>query len=154
MDLKAIAALPQTGTDAARQQRAVRDLDVKNLGTHPDKRAALRRAAKELESVFAYQMVSAMRKTVSWGDGGLIKKSSGEKVFQGMLDEQWAKKMTEQTGPRSLSETIYRQMSQKLGWDEPAPEAAAAAGAQWRELERTAPAFMQLNESEAMRRLQ
>ena len=48
-------------------------------------RQALRNASEEFEAVFMNQLVSAMRKTV--GDGGLIQKSQGEKMFEGVLVE-------------------------------------------------------------------
>lgn len=78
-------------------------------------RQALRGAAKEFEAVFMNQLVSAMRKTV--GESELIKKSQGEKMFEGMLDEQWARGLAGRHGPSGLSEMIYRQLSRQMGID-------------------------------------
>ena len=79
-------------------------------------RAGIRAAAKEFESIFVYQMISAMRKTI--GDGGFIKKSNGQEIFEGMLDEEWGRKLAAKSGPRGLSEILYQQLSRQLGLDE------------------------------------
>ena len=81
-----------------------------------ERRTALREASKEFEAIFIQQMIAAMRKTV--GDGGLVKKSNGEQVFEGMLDEEWSKTLASKGGPNSLSETIYRQLSRSMGLEE------------------------------------
>jgi Rod binding domain-containing protein len=83
-----------------------------------EQRAALKKTAKEFEAIFMFQMVSAMRKTVPQNDGGLIKKSNGEKIFEGMLDEEWAKRLSGQGGESGLSGMIYSQLSRKLGLEE------------------------------------
>lgn len=96
------------------------------------KRSDLQKAAREFESIFLYQVISAMRATVH--NGGLIEQGAGEKVFAGMLDEEWAKKLAGRGGPSSLSELLYRQLSRQMGLDQaeaPAvpPAAAPVAGA-------------------------
>ena len=102
------------------------DLDVQRVqatarksmhgATREEKKAALRKASKEFEAIFAYQMISAMRKTINYG--GVIKKSQGEKIFESMLDEEWGKKLTTQNNHNSLGELLYRQMSRNLGLEE------------------------------------
>ena len=102
------------------------DLDVQRVqrtaqksmhgATREEKKAALRKASKDFEAIFVYQMISAMRKTVN--HSGVIKKSQGEKIFEGMLDEEWAKKLTAQNNHNSLGELLYRQMSRNLGLEE------------------------------------
>ncbi len=92
---------------------------LRDLGHAKDanqRREGLRQAAKEFESVFMYQVVKAMRQTVP--TGGLVEKGQGEEVFEGMLDEQWAKKLSARSGPSSLSEVIYRQLSRAAGLEE------------------------------------
>ena len=84
--------------------------------TIEEKRQALRESAKEFEAIFIHQMISAMRKTI--GDSSLTKKSNGEKIFEGMLDEEWSKKLAGKTGPGSLSEILYGQLSARLGLEE------------------------------------
>jgi peptidoglycan hydrolase FlgJ len=73
----------------------------------PPENPALRKAAKSFEAMFVNQLVSAMRKTV--GEGGLIPQSQGEKVYQSMLDSEYAQSIaeSEQIG---LSKVIYEQL--------------------------------------------
>jgi flagellar protein FlgJ len=80
--------------------------------TPEERRQALREASRQFEAIFIQQMIAAMRKTV--GDGGLIRKGVGEQVFEGMLDEEWAKKLAGKTGPNGLGELLYRQLSHRL----------------------------------------
>lgn len=94
----------------------IRALSGKGHGTVEEQRDALRKAARQFEAVFINQMISAMRKTV--GEGGLIDKSNGQDIFEGMLDEEWSKKLANKAGPNSLSEILYRQLSARLGLDE------------------------------------
>ncbi|MEE3235481.1 MAG: rod-binding protein [Candidatus Latescibacterota bacterium] len=91
-------------------------LSSKANGSLDEKRAALREASRQFEAVFMNQMISAMRKTV--GAGGILNKSNGESIFEGMLDEEWAKKMASKTGPNSLSEILYKQLSYRMGLEE------------------------------------
>jgi flagellar protein FlgJ len=91
-------------------------LSSKANGSLDEKRAALRGASRQFEAVFMNQMISAMRKTV--GEGGILNKSNGESIFEGMLDEEWAKKMASKTGPNSLSEILYKQLSYRMGLEE------------------------------------
>ncbi len=81
-------------------------------------RQALRDASTEFEAVFMNQLVSAMRKTV--GESGLIQKSQGEKMFEGMLDEEWARGLAGRNGPGGLSEMIYQQLSRQMGLEDDA----------------------------------
>jgi flagellar protein FlgJ len=102
------------GFDRLREQGHAKDAN--------QRREALRQVAKEFESVFMYQVVKAMRQTVP--KGGLVEKGEGEEMFEGMLDEEWAKKLVGRGGPSSLSEVLYRQLSRAAGLEE---EGGAAA---------------------------
>jgi len=92
--------------------------ELSHAGDVQQRRQAIRQAAKEFESVFMYQVVKAMRQTVA--SGGLIEKGAGEEVFEGMLDEEWAKRLSARGGPSSLSEVLYRQLSRAAGLEEEA----------------------------------
>ncbi|MEC8930012.1 MAG: rod-binding protein, partial [Candidatus Latescibacterota bacterium] len=78
----------QQQTELAAQNRSMTELDALRAGNRgqsaDEQRQALREASRQFEAVFLNQMLKAMRETV--GDGGLIEKSQGEEVFQGMLD--------------------------------------------------------------------
>lgn len=70
----------------------------------------LQEAARQFEALFIYQMFERLRETVS--EGGLVPKSMGEKIFQGMLDQEVSVKAAE-TGSLGLAELIYKQMKVK-----------------------------------------
>ena len=120
MELKNTLQMPMSmyGADfkGAADKLDIRALNGKGHGTVEEQRTALRQAARQFEAVFINQMISAMRKTV--GEGGLIDKSNGQDIFEGMLDEEWSKKLANKSGPNSLSEILYRQLSARLGLDE------------------------------------
>jgi flagellar protein FlgJ len=102
------------------QTRGLNELDALRAGnrggTVEAQREALREASRQFEAVFLNQMLKAMRETV--GDGGLIKKSQGEEVFQGMLDEEWSKSLAGRHGSRGLNEVLYRQLARQMGIEE------------------------------------
>ena len=87
--------------------------------TPEEQRTALKDAAQDLKSVFVYQMLAAMRKTIT--SGGLIEKNNGERIFESMLDEEWAKKLASKSGPNSISEMLYRQLRRQYGLEEIGP---------------------------------
>ena len=126
MDLQGLTGtyqLPAQGTAAS-------SADIRSLlaqDTAEGRRAALRKAANEFEAVFVRQMVAAMRKTV--GDHGVIRKSNGQRVFESMLDEEWARKLAGKNGPNGLSEVLYRQLSRQMGLSEEEAPPASVPGA-------------------------
>ncbi len=70
----------------------------------------LREAATQFEALFIYQMFERLRETTS--EGGLVPKSMGEKIFQGMLDQEVSAKAAE-TSSLGLAELIYKQLKVK-----------------------------------------
>jgi len=76
-----------------------------------DKNTPLYKACQDFEALFVKQMLDVMRQTVHKEDdmlgGGL-----SQDVFEGMLYDEYAKKMT-QTAGFGLAETLYRQVSSK-----------------------------------------
>ena len=73
--------------------------------------AKLREAANDFEAIFIQQMLKTMRKTSFESD--LLPKSEGEKVFQSLLDEQYAQ-ISAKSGSLGLGEMIYQQLKPKL----------------------------------------
>ena len=65
----------------------------------------MREVAKSFESIFVNQMVGAMRKTVQ--KGGLIPESNAQRVYQSMLDTEYANKIAD-SNMLGLSELIYQ----------------------------------------------
>ena len=97
----------------------------------------LQKACEEFEALFMAKMFSSMRQTV--GDGGLIKKNMGEKIFTEMMDQEIAKQSSEGRG-MGLSKMLFDAMSKNLpaqdGNNFPEGKNGAAAGAQYRELQK------------------
>ena len=73
--------------------------------------AKLREAANDFEAIFIQQMLKTMRKTSFESD--LLPKSEGEKVFQSLLDEQYAQ-ITAKSGSLGFGEMIYQQLKPKV----------------------------------------
>ncbi len=73
--------------------------------------AKLRDAANDFEAIFINQMLKTMRKTSFESD--LLPKSEGEKVFQSLLDEQYAQ-ISAKSGSLGLGEMIYQQLKPKV----------------------------------------
>jgi len=65
-------------------------------------------ASQDFESIFVSFLVKAMRQSVD--RSGLVPVNQGEKIFQGMLDDEYAKIVT-RNGQLGLAEMIYQQMS-------------------------------------------
>jgi peptidoglycan hydrolase FlgJ len=76
-----------------------------------DKNSELYKACEDFEALFIKQMLDVMRKTVHKGDD-LLNAGMGQDIFEGMLYDEYAKKMSE-TAQFGLSDMIYRQISSK-----------------------------------------
>lgn len=68
-------------------------------------------AAQMYENYFLGEMVKAMRTTVN-REGGLMKQSFGEKIFEGQLDAQYVEGWTKKGGI-GLADMIHQQISDK-----------------------------------------
>ena len=79
------------------QNKAVTDEDKKLLD-----------ACKQFESIFIYQMLSQMRKSVP--ESGWLGGDYGEDVYKGMLDEEYSKQMAE-SGGFGLAQMLFDQLS-------------------------------------------
>ncbi len=79
----------------------------------------LRKACKEFESIFTYQLLKSMRDTVQKCD--LFHGGTGEEIYESLLDQELAKSMAG-LGANSLSELLYRQLSRE---EDPAAGPAA-----------------------------
>jgi flagellar protein FlgJ len=66
---------------------------------------------RDFESLFVRQMLEVMRKTVH-RENDLLNGGLTQDVFEGMLYDQYARKMAETAG-FGLADTIYRQVSSK-----------------------------------------
>lgn len=78
--------------------------------------SGLRDAANQLEAVFINMLMKSMRSTVNESEG-LFKKSDSEKMFESMLDEEYANSMAE-AGGIGISDMIFDQFEKYLYNDE------------------------------------
>lgn len=67
----------------------------------------LRRAAKEFESLFIYEMLKSMRKTIP--EDGLFQGITGKDTYTTIIDQQLASAMAERGG-LGIADIIYKQM--------------------------------------------
>ena len=68
----------------------------------------LKKACREFESVFTYELLKSMRKTIDKCD--LFHGGEGEEIYESLLDQELAKTMSGY-GSNSLSELLYQQLS-------------------------------------------
>ncbi len=76
-----------------------------------DKSSDLYKACQDFEALLIKQMLDSMRKTVRKEDS-LLNGGMSQDIFEGMLYDEYAKKMAE-TAQFGLAEMIYRQVSSK-----------------------------------------
>ena len=86
-------------TDAASAAKAAAD----------DKK--LRKVCRDMESMFMNMLLTSMRETVP--EGGLIEKSSGEKIMQSMLDQELSNNMAK-AGGIGIADMLHRQLAAKI----------------------------------------
>lgn len=87
------------------QNQTNSELDNTDNDKNQDKLMAV---CRELESIFIHQLISQMRASIP--QDGFLTKSSGEKIFQDMLDQEYAKKISH-AGGIGLAEMLYKQLS-------------------------------------------
>ncbi|MDA3852123.1 MAG: rod-binding protein [Spirochaetaceae bacterium] len=75
------------------------------LSIEDDKK--LREACQDFEAILIKQMLDAMKKTLP--EGSLIEKNQGEKIFEDMLYQEYAKTVSREE-PMGVSDMMYRQM--------------------------------------------
>lgn len=68
-------------------------------------------ACKEFEAYFIKQLLSEMKKTINESDEeSLFSKSQSEKIFEDMLDDEYAKNASQGQGI-GIAKMLYKQMS-------------------------------------------
>ncbi len=75
------------------------------------RREKLKKACKDFEAVFTYQMLKSMRRTVQKCD--LFHGGQGEEIYQSLMDMELSKEMAD-LGPGSLSRMLYDQFKDQL----------------------------------------
>jgi murein DD-endopeptidase MepM/ murein hydrolase activator NlpD len=77
-----------------------------------DEDEKLRKACKEFESVFTYELLKSMRRTVE--KCNLFHGGQGEELYESLLDQELSKNMAG-IGPRSLANILYLQLKKEGG---------------------------------------
>jgi flagellar protein FlgJ len=106
-----------TQLDQIQSRQSYTDLnqlnDIKRLGKD-DENLALKKVAKQFESMFVQMMLKNMRQAnEAFGKDNPLN-TSEMKFRQGMLDNQWSLSLTEGRGI-GLADSLYRQLSQSYG---------------------------------------
>ncbi|UCD63419.1 MAG: transglycosylase SLT domain-containing protein [Candidatus Zixiibacteriota bacterium] len=104
MAMHGVRAAP-LGYDAA----AIEKLGRQASDSLDAEKKRLRKATREFESFFMYQLLKTMRKTVPkspFNKDGVLSGESGKEIFTELFDMQLARKMVT-GGEKSISETLY-----------------------------------------------
>ena len=80
----------------------------------------LKKACRDFESIFTYQLLKTMRQTVEKCE--LFHGGQGEEIYESLLDMELAKRMAG-SGPGSLTDLLYRQLKGRAEPEEARPEA-------------------------------
>lgn len=108
-----------TQLDQIQSRQSYTDLnqlnDIKRLGKN-DEALALKKVAKQFESMFVQMMLKNMRSANEVFGKDNPMNTSEMKFRQGMLDNQWSLSLTEGRGI-GLADSLYRQLSQSYGVD-------------------------------------
>ena len=74
----------------------------------------LKEACNDFESIFIKQMLDSMKKTINRSE--LSKRNMGEEIFDDMLYDEYAKKMSGTAG-LGIGDMMFRQLSRQLPGD-------------------------------------
>ncbi|MFT6967907.1 MAG: flagellar protein FlgJ [Cellvibrionaceae bacterium] len=118
-----------TQLDQIQSRQSYTDLnqlnDIKRLGKN-DEALALKKVAKQFESMFVQMMLKNMRAAnEAFGKDNPLN-TSEMKFRQGMLDNQWSLSLTEGRGI-GLADSLYRQLSQSYGSNSVADKTTGAS---------------------------
>ena len=72
----------------------------------------LKKACADFESIFAYNLMKSMRKSIP--SGGVISKSSGRENWEMMLDQQIAQSLSQKGQGLGMQTILYNQMKKRL----------------------------------------
>ena len=89
---------------------------VSSLRVATQDQKKLYETCKEFESIFVKQMLNSMKSTIN--KSGLIKASMAEGIFEDMLYDKYAQKISG-TGNLGIGEMMYKQLSAQLDSTKP-----------------------------------
>lgn len=105
-----ISSAPGTASAQAAREEQKSDAFVRALDTavKNQDQEKLYKACQDLESVFVNRVLAAMRASIPRSD--LITRGMATETFESMLDEEYAKTISQQ-GTLGLADILYRQLS-------------------------------------------
>ncbi len=107
-----VTLLPEDSS-AIRQPRAV---ELRNKPTIESEKKKLYKAAKDIESLFMYQLLKSMRQTIpesSMGKGMGLGDGLGKDIYTQMFDQELAEKMSG-ISDKSLASMLYKSMEKQV----------------------------------------
>jgi flagellar protein FlgJ len=108
--VSASTGIPKSQVDEALNEEKVKGFEsaIQSAVKAKDQEG-LKKATEEFEAVFIQILLKSMRETIT--EGGLIEKSQGRSMFEGMYDEELSKNMAmgRQMG---IADMLYQQLSQ------------------------------------------
>ena len=113
----------QSQVDSAQMNLAASKAEnMERKATNAADREALRKSAKDFESIFVNMMLKSMRSSVQ--KSGFIDGGNAEEIYRGMLDQEYSQMMSK-TDRIGLASTIERQLARAAGWETPEKPGAA-----------------------------
>lgn len=108
-----IGSLPHQNTKIQYENQKLKSVEnpSASIPRKTNQEKALREAATKFEEFFVNEMFKEMRNEVN--PSKLLPKSQGEKIFRGMLDEQYAKSIAD-SNRFGLGQLIYEQSKKHL----------------------------------------
>ncbi|HOJ52679.1 MAG TPA: rod-binding protein [Syntrophales bacterium] len=79
----------------------------------------LKKACADFESIFVYQLLQSMRKTVP--KGGLLPLTAGRSTWEMMMDQHLAEAISRQQEGFGLQKMLYNDLQKKLKFFETSP---------------------------------
>ena len=105
MVTKTDSLIKKTGSTESTENK--RKLQFNNILTKEQQLLQLKELTQEMESIFIYQTLKVMRRTVPKSE--FLNGGMAEDIFQGMLDEEYSKKMS-QASTLGLGQLLYEQL--------------------------------------------
>lgn len=78
-------------------------------GMSETEKVKLQKACQEFESLFIFQMLKGMRKTIPQSD--FMPNNTGKTMFEGMFDQKMAQQMSQSDNSIGLAKILYEQMT-------------------------------------------
>lgn len=116
-----MAEIRLTSTAAPRAASSAQDAAIEKGQTKQQKDAdqKLKKVCADFESIFTYNLLKTMRKTIP--SGGVLQRTSARDNWEMMMDQQIAETMSRKGQGLGLQTILYNQMQKKLKVSEKTP---------------------------------